>query len=437
MISIFSHKNSKRLQYILKLIFQELMGVDFEIITSAEDFAAKKGIKLQYTPSRIENGLFICSKDLIFETDIRHQDIQFVEFQGTNCPFSIHTQESIMPFDIFAASFYLISRYEEYLPHKKDGHKRFIAKESLAFQKNFLHKPVINIWALALIDKIKEHYPHFSVEQKPYKYIASYDIDIAWSYRNKGITRNIGGSIRDLMQLNTKAFITRWKVLAGKMKDPYDTYELQMKWQKQYNLQPIYFILFGDLGPFDKNISTSNQKFQSLIKDLRDIALIGIHPSYESNLNKKLLKKEIDKLSETVHADIIRSRQHFLKLNLPSTYRNLLNLGIKHDYSMGYASELGFRASIASSFFFYDLDLDTETKLQIHPFAIMDGSLRDYLKVDPKTAKQMISNIISEIKQVNGQMISLWHNESLSGVDKWQGWVEVYKHLLKEAQESD
>jgi hypothetical protein len=153
-----------------------------------------------------------------------------------------------------------------------------------------------------------------------------------------------------------------------------------------------------------------------------------------SNTDVRILKKEISDLADTVHVDIIRSRQHFLKLNLPTTYRNLINLGIKHDYSMGYASQVGFRAGIASSFNFYDLDLDTETKLRIHPFAVMDGTLKDYLNVNPDEAKTIISQLIEEVKKADGEMISLWHNESLSNEDRWTGWLEVYEHLLKEAQ---
>lgn len=434
MISIYSHKNSKRLQYILKLIFGELMNTEFTFTTSLDEFRLMDGPKLHYTSSIIDDSIFISSKDLLFETDVRHQEIQFVNFLDISCLYSVYSNEAAMPFDVFAASFYLISRYEEYLPHKKDLHKRFVAAESLAFQKNFLQFPVINIWVQELIKIIQTRYPDFQPNPKKYEYTPTYDIDIAWSYKNKGVTRNLGGSFRDLMNFNIKAIKKRYQVLYGDRKDPYDTYDLQKKWQDEYQLNPIYFILFGELGPFDKNISTLNSEFQNLLKDIRDHALIGIHPSYESNTNNKTVKKEIEDLSETVHADITRSRQHFLKLNLPSTYRNLLNLGIRHDYTMGYASRVGFRASIASSFFFYDLDLDTETKLRVHPFAIMDGTLKDYLKLSPVAAKELISEIIREIKKVNGHMISLWHNESLCNTGRWTDWLDVYEHLLKEAQ---
>lgn len=430
---IYSHKNSKRLQYILKLIIKELLAWDFIFTTNLQELKDAKLPKLVYSNIAIDHIPFISCKNFIFETDIRHQELQFIVHSGIQTPFPTYDEKSLFSFDLFAASFLMISRYEEYLPHKKDEHKRFKATESLAFQKNFLHKPVINIWARELQRILHIEYPELPISKTKFKFTPTYDIDIAWSFKNKGFTRNLGGFLRDISHFNWDNFKSRFQVLCNKKQDPYDTYDMQNNWTSQHQLKPIYFILFGELGPFDKNTSNLNHSYQNLIKDLRDHASIGIHPSYESNENIKMLKKEIKNLSETLHADIIRSRQHFLKLDLPSTYRNLINLGIKHDYTMGYASQVGFRAGICTSFYFYDLDLETETKLQVHPFAIMDGTLKDYLKINPEEAKKVISQTIEEIKAVDGHFISLWHNESLNNLDKWQGWLDVYKHLLKEA----
>lgn len=433
MIAIYSHKNTKRLQYTLNLIFKDLLDLEFQFTTNLDEFLKIESPKLAYTHTPIEGAMFLCSKNLLFETDIRHQEIQFIEFNGDACPFPIYQDQCFMPFDVLAASFYLISRYEEYLPHKKDHHKRYQATESLAYQKGFLNKPMINIWAKELGKRMSDKYPDLQFKSASYQFTPTFDIDIAWSYKNKGFTRNTGGFIRDLFHFDLQAIKNRYQVLIGRTKDPYDTFNLQYQWSQQYKLSSIYFILFAQLGPFDKNTDTKNVNFQNLIKDLGDRAQIGIHPSYESNNKTKLLKQEIDELAETVHIEITKSRQHYLKLNLPGTYRNLINLGIKDDYTMGYADQVGFRASICTPFFFYDLDLESETKLKIHPFAVMDGTLRDYLNTNPEDAKMIISKLVLEVKHVNGHFISLWHNESLSNTGKWKDWLQVYEHLLREA----
>jgi hypothetical protein len=134
-----------------------------------------------------------------------------------------------------------------------------------------------------------------------------------------------------------------------------------------------------------------------------------------------------------LHTEVTKSRQHFLKLTLPETYRNLIDLDITDDYTMGFASQVGFRASICSPFNFYDLDMELETKLKIHPFAVMEGTLKYYMNVQPEDAMQKIKPLIDQAKAVNGNFISLWHNDTLSDQKLWQGWRSVYEDMVKYA----
>ena len=166
-----------------------------------------------------------------------------------------------------------------------------------------------------------------------------------------------------------------------------------------------------------------------------DYASVGIHPSYNTIEHPELLKKEIRNLRAVLNKDVTCSRQHFLRIVLPSTYRNLIEHDITDDYSMGYAALPGFRAGICTPFNFYDLDLEIETKLRIHPFAVMDGTLNDYLGLTPADAIDQIKSLIREVKKVDGTFISLWHNESLSDQKRWKGWKRVYEQLIKEAVE--
>ena len=128
--------------------------------------------------------------------------------------------------------------------------------------------------------------------------------------------------------------------------------------------------------------------------------------------------------------DISASRQHFLKIAMPATYRNLIENDITDDYTMGFAARPGFRAGICSTFKWYDLESEVVTNLNIHPFAIMDGTLRDYMKVDASEAMNHIRPLIDEVKNTNGTFISLWHNESLSDEGRWKGWVDIYRDLI-------
>ena len=192
-------------------------------------------------------------------------------------------------------------------------------------------------------------------------------------------------------------------------------------------------MLLGEYGVNDKNVPPDSKKLRSLIKSLADYSEVGIHPSYGSNKNKNKFKKETIILNKILKREVTQSRQHFLILKLPSTYRNLIDLDIKDDYTMGYALQVGFRASICSPYYFYDLDMELSTSLVIHPFAVMDATLKYYMKVAPEEAMNYIKPLIEEVKAVNGTFISLWHNESLSENKLWLGWKKVYEQMVEMA----
>jgi hypothetical protein len=120
-------------------------------------------------------------------------------------------------------------------------------------------------------------------------------------------------------------------------------------------------------------------------------------------------------------------------MNLPETYQRLIDSDITDDYTMGYAQFVGFRASLATPFFFYDLDLEIETSLKLHPFALMDGTLKDYLKLEPSECMALIKPLIENVKKVNGEFITVWHNESFAENERWKGWRKVYEDIVESA----
>lgn len=432
MLLIYTDKITHRNKYTFNLIFKDILGADFELTEDLEAFKNSSSPKISYTNNVISNELHFTSRHLLFETGINEQNISVFDHNGCKAFFATG-KGSALPFDVFAASFYLVSRYEEYLPHIRDEHDRFDAKDSLAFSQGFLNKPVVNIWAEWIRTAILEKYPQVVFAKHKYEFISTIDIDNAYAYREKGFTRSVGGYLKSLSKLNFAEVKERNRVLLGLQQDPYDTYDFQLEMLRKYKFQSIYFFLLGDYGVNDKNLPIESKKFQSLIKMLGDYAMVGIHPSYGSNKNKFQLKKEVERLSKVLHRDVTQSRQHFLKLTLPETYRNLIDLDITDDYTMGYASQIGFRASICTAFNFYDLDMELETKLKVHPFAMMEGTLKYYMKVQPEDVMTKIKPMIDEVKAVNGTFISLWHNETLNDQRLWKGWQSVYEDMVKYA----
>ena len=64
----------------------------------------------------------------------------------------------------------------------------------------------------------------------------------------------------------------------------------------------------------------------------------------------------------------------------------------------------------------------------------MDATLLYYLKLSPQASLIQISELIEEVKNVNGTFISLWHNDTFSNHKQWEGWQSVYTEMVKVAK---
>ena len=423
-------KTTNRLHYIFDLIFKDLLGISFKLATDNETFTSHNGPKFHYGNSQFWNEPFQKAANILFEHDITEKELRIIDYKDVKAIFPVYNEKSLFPFDIFAASFYFVTRYEEYLLHVNDKHNRFQVSDSILFKMNMLEKPLINIWAIELGEKLKEFYPDLHLKKRSFSFIPTYDIDAVWAYRNKGVFRTTAALARDFINLDFREIKRRWRTITGREKDPFDTFDYQLELQKELGLRPKYFILCGEYDLNDKNISLRNTEFQNLIKRLGDYAEVGIHPSYSSYLNKEKVRTEMRNLSKVLNREIIMSRQHFLRLRMPLSYQILIDLDITDDYTMGYATLPGFRAGIADTYRFFDLDHDNVTNLNIHPFAVMDGTLRDYLYLNIEESFEKTAHLIDEVKAVNGTFILLWHNETLSDEKRWTGWKALYRRIV-------
>lgn len=433
MILIYTPKLTNRIKYTFKLVFYEfLLLKTYQLTSDKKEYIEFQGPKFSYAPLKINDGLHFHSCNLLFEIGIKEQDIKFSNKNAFPVLYSIN-KDSALDFDVFAAVFFMLVRYEEYLPHQRDKYDRFEPTTSIAFQHGFLKTAVVDRWLLKLKEILAQHFPNLDFGKKKYHYIPTLDVDNAFAYREKGVVRTVGAYMRSLWKLDFKSLSEMTQVIFAGKRDPYDTFNYQLNIQKKYKLKPIYFILLGNYGLNDKNLPVESRSFQRLIKSIADYAQVGIHPSFGSNFKQGQLEKEIERLNFIVKREIRKSRQHFLKLSFPETYRNLIRNDIIEDYSMGFAAQSGFRAGTCTPYYFYDLDEEKETALKIFPFQVMESTYKYYSKSTPEESIRDIESVINEVKEVKGTFISLWHNESLSNLGEWKDWREVYEETVRMA----
>ncbi len=419
---IYTDNITPRLRYIAST----LLGNHVLILDDRESFIHHASDKINYSPERITDGeLWIRPHGLLGETSIQPQTMDCFEWNGLKAFFKTGGD---IPFDFLAASFYLLSRYEEYLPHDLDMYGRYAHENSIAYKEGFLQLPLINLWVKEIAQRFpRSHFPFSTIG-----FLPTYDIDIAYCYKQQLITRKLFGFFRDFLKGNIDKVTERANVYSGIKKDPFDVYAWMDGLHQHYQLKAAYFFLVAaQRKGYDKNVPPSSNAMQQLMKHHAALYTIGLHPSWQSGDDRKLLLQEKQVIEKATGRSINRSRQHYIRMTLPGTYRLLLKHQIGNDYSMGYGSINGFRASYTLPFNWYDLEKETETNLSIHPFCYMEANSYFEQKYTPSQAAEELQQYYDVVKSVNGQLITIFHNHFLTEQPQWVSWRRMYEAFLQ------
>lgn len=420
---------SPRLQYVCDIIFTHYLNIPFSISTKNEPLPSNISISYGLTPNDPQRSLLIPSTGLIEESTIREIDFSFHKADNLPKLFYIPDGYTDLDFDLFAAVFFLLSRYEEYLDTEFDMYGRYQSKNSAAVNHDFIELPIVELWIRMLCNLLNQKFKTDYRLSGSYSCQPTLDIDLPYAFHLKGWKTYFGG-LRDLFKLDALTLSSRIHYLKSN-KDPFDTYDYIKNLLAQFPVKPKIFILNKFQSPLDENHLANSPDLVELIQNLSSWADIGIHPSTSAGHNLEKIQEEIKFVEQHLSQKIENSRQHFLKFILPHTYRALIQCGIKHDYSMSYPDRLGFRAGTARSYPWYDLESETSTELMIHPNVAMDVTLRRYLGLKPKEAIDRCKALSKIIREVNGQFTFIWHNSSLSNAYGWKNWREVFEILCR------
>lgn len=412
MISIFSEHNHPRIQYVFKHIFKIVLAVDFEIVTNKDEFQKKSNPKISYTEFPLQDEIHIKKNGTISK---------------------IENIENWEMYDGVIQCFLLLSRYEEYLPFVADKHQRFPFSQSKQFKYIDVEKPFVDDFAYELKTQILKKFPQYVFPEKKPKIVMTVDVDRVYKVLSISKKEAILYLLKRMLKFDWNGFFHYFKVnyyygiedLQPKIRDEYDTYNYILK----HFPHTIFFVQVGKKGKFDNNYNPENESFKRKIETLSWKQTIGLHPSYQSNEKTEILHQEKQILEKMIGKNIENSRQHYLKLKFPETYRNLLQCGITKDYTLGFADQIGFRAGTSHPFFWYDLDNETETNLELIPFQIMDVTLKNYLQFSPKKSIEKVQEIYHQTKKVNGTFVCIFHNQNLTNKGEWKNWNQVFESL--------
>lgn len=427
MILIHTSAVKPRIRYIFRHFFYHRLGQDVSFTSDVSAFVAHKGPKMSYGDVPLGNEFFIAAHGLLFEQGVNPVDIAVFDWDGLPAFFAT-SEKSMLPFDFFAASFYLISRYEEYMPYAADTLGRYKPEQSLAFTHNFLDQPLVDMWFTRFLEKWNAFFGLTTTKKHPPAIALVVEIPQLYAYKHKTFFRTFFEGVYDFGRLKFAAVFDRVMVLLGLREDPLDGLLEHLEDFQSAAVSFHFFALYAALGVHDKSLSVFNKKHQQEIKSLSDYAPTAPLASYESTQKKQLLLLDMKRFSGLIHRPIKAIRQHKLVLRFPDTYRAFSAAGIARDYSLQYADSPGFRASTAFPFRFYDLGDELQTSLTIHPICLSEAQIR--AQQYSRKMRQLVISYQSRLEQLEAPFVISLTNESFNSRSKNMTFLATLKKLL-------
>jgi hypothetical protein len=423
MLFIRASHISPRLQYSLEIIFKYVLEVPFQLMEEENN-----GFPLlEYGEKKDENSFSVPACGLLWEEDLRKLEIDdFMTEYGE---------------DIFAKIFWYVTGYGRQCAPVYDRHGRYDEDAgthhdgvvgthyNVSLQNDWHREPMIHIWCEALWAELKAKFPDLKRGGRSYRALITYDLDHPWKYLNKGLPITLGSLFKRVVKGNWPE-VKEQLAAIFRGKDPNFTFERIFRLSSPE--QTLFFCLIDRKSPQDSRFTYRNKKLRTLIKELIHKGYrVGIHPSYTTFQDLNQMNHEVKQLQSITGVPVNHSRQHFLRYRLPETFRYLLDVGVKHDYTLGFYSKIGFKTGMAIPYPWFDLDKNKITELILHPTLAMDRTFQAYMKVSPEQALEEVKQLVDKVKAVNGSFTLLLHNDSLSESGEWKGWRSAVEEMIE------
>jgi peptidoglycan/xylan/chitin deacetylase (PgdA/CDA1 family) len=154
---------------------------------------------------------------------------------------------------------------------------------------------------------------------------------------------------------------------------------------------------------------------------------VGLHGGFFSYNNPEELKAEKKRLENALGKEVVGIRMHYLRFDVPDTWRLLARIGFKYDTTFGYPDMPGFRNGMCHPFKPYDLHMKEEVGILEIPLIIMDGCL---LKMSIYDAWEIIKNLVDVTEKNRGVVTILWHNNTFDQIF-FGPWARLYEKILQ------
>lgn len=420
-------------EYVFTVLFKEILGLDFTIHTSS--------VSRQYK-IHLPNNATIEFRDAFFSgfsesvgysfTDNIPKKITYLKevlpqqsipvLYGDASYNEINDQALYCGVDIIAGAFFMLSRWEETAIEERDSFGRFPERLSLAVKHGFIQLPLAHLYAELFKTMAAKLGAKIQVKRS-FKKTLTHDVDFMYKWMNSSdFLKTLCGDL--CKRASMQSFKTTWAQRKQKQ-DPYDTFDKLMTMSEQQGVQSIFYFLLTS-----RNIrALASERGKHVISDIMNRShSFGIHLDAWTEAELPLIQKHIADFETIVGSKITKSRQHYLKIQVPETLRVLEQAGIYQDSSLYYRNNPGFRTGMCIEHSMFDCANRKTLSIQELPLILMDVSLQKFTKIED--AQTLIHTLIENTRKYSGNFVCLWHNSSFD-FHTWKTAHELYSYIVE------
>ena len=231
--------------------------------------------------------------------------------------------------------------------------------------------PWVDLLAMGLLARTGRDQSIPSNRKRTFSVHITHDVDRTTLLEPFHLAKSAAGILapRRAKSLSLRTTLSRGTLLNG--------LERLLDYEVARGVRARFFLMSGPYG-LGRHGSRTNSRWASWISSARLIQeagmSIGLHGSFAA-MDRSNYGEERERLEQAIGCAVTTHRNHYLRFDTRRICTQLQAAGIRHDFSFGYASRVGFRSSCARVHRTFDLDQQRESGLLAVPLLFMDTHL--------------------------------------------------------------
>ena len=311
--------------------------------------------------------------------------------------------------DIFASTFFMLTRFEEYFLANSCTTNKDIESRLLAVRENFYQRAVVNEYVGFLEDLLREYGILAEYEPKP-QVILSHDVDRCYLSSTSSMFKNVLlRFIREHSIVNTWKYINQYFIYKRTGNNPFDTFDEFMNISEEFDLTDLFLFKATEYPEIGHTYSVKDNKVQMMIHSILERGhTIGIHPSEDSFNIQECLCEQVNRLKIAAGTEICFGRNHTL-LNRIENLRLWEKAGIHYSSNCGFQYRNGFRSGCCRPYSVFDCTERRELDVVETPFLAME-SVWYRNRTHPEVFFADVAGLVDTAVKFNGTVCLNWHS---------------------------